>query len=98
MLQRDGSCWMCQRNVLQRDGSCWMCQLSRADVTKSAISSKVYVKAQNKCNPSSVVVSFLQFKMANLSDLMGFGLTVAARYEETFSTAPEPSRCLPTKF
>ena len=72
--------------MLQRDGSCWMCQLkhlSRPDVTKSAISSKVYVKAQNKRNPSSVVVSFLRLKMANLSDLMSFALTVASRYEET---------------
>ena len=74
--------------------------LSRPDVTKSAISSKVCVKAQNKCNPSSVVVSFLRPKMANLSDLMGFALTVATRYEETrvessFSTAPASNRFLP---
>ena len=79
-----------------------MCQLkhlSRPDVTKSAIWSKFYVKAQNKRNSSSVVVSFLRLKMANLSDLMGFALTAAARYEETrvessFSTAPAPSRFL----
>ena len=57
-------------------------------------------KAQNKRNPSSVVVSFLWLKMANLSDFLGFAMTVAARYEETrvessFSTAPAPSRFLP---
>lgn len=69
-----------RRNELQRDGLCWLCQLkhlSRPDVTKLAISSKVYVKAQNKRNPSSVVVSFLLFKMENESDLVGFALTAA---------------------
>ena len=88
--------------MLQGDGSCWMCQLkhlSRPDVTKSVISSKVYVKSQNKRNPSSVVMSFLRLKMANLSGLMGFALTVASRYGETrvessFSTAPATSRFL----
>ena len=50
--------------------------------------------------PQLLCLAFLQLKMANLSDLMGFALTVAARFEETrvessFSTAPAPSRFLP---
>ena len=67
-------------------------------MAKLAILSKVYVKAQNERNHSSVIV---YCQMVNLSNFMGFVLSVATRYKETrvessFSTAPAPSRFSPT--
>ena len=45
---------------------------------------------------SCCVLSFLRLKIVNLSDFVGFALSVASRHEETrvegsFSTAPAPS-------
>ena len=71
---------------------------------RKLIPSDVYVKAQNKRKPTSVVVysCFCGSNMANLSDLVGVVLAVKTvrykketRMESSFSTTPAPSRFSP---